>query len=225
VAASGEPVTFRSGDLSLEGVFQRPPAQSYPAAVVCHPHPLYGGDMHNSVVTAVCQALVDEGIAALRFNFRGVGRSQGGFDDGVGERDDVLAALACLRGLEGVDPARVSLVGYSFGAAVCLMAADEQVAALAAVSPPSFGSAMPTLAIRCPTLLVAGDRDDVAPTGWLTTLATAIGSHCRVEVVPGADHFWWGHAEKLAQTVARFLCDSLTPPQADQPLADAGRQA
>jgi alpha/beta superfamily hydrolase len=211
VVASGEPVTFRSGDLKLEGVFHRPAAVPYPAAVVCHPHPLYGGDMHNSVVTEVCAALVDAGIAALRFNFRGVGRSQGGFGDGVGERDDVLAALAYLRGLEAVDPVKVGLVGYSFGAAVSLLAAGEHVVALAAISPPSFGSAIPPLAIRCPTLLIAGDRDDVAPTGWLTTLAAAIGPHCRVEVVPGADHFWWGHADKLAQTVAGFLLDGLMP--------------
>jgi alpha/beta superfamily hydrolase len=211
VAAPGEPLTFPSGDLTLEGVFHRALAAPYPAAVVCHPHPQFGGDMHNSVVTAVCQALVGAGIAALRFNFRGVGGSQGGFADGVGERDDVLAALAYLRGLEGVDSAKVGLVGYSFGAAVSLLAADEQVEALAAISPPSIGSAIPPLAIRCPTLLIAGDRDDVAPTGWLTTLAGVIGSHCRVEVVPGADHFWWGHAEKLAPIIAGFLRDSLLP--------------
>ena len=211
VAARGEPLTFRSGDLTLEGVLHRPPAMSHPAAVVCHPHPLFGGDMHNSVVTAVCQALVQTSIAALRFNFRGVGSSTGRFGDGVGEREDAVAALAYLRQRAGVDSAKVGLVGYSFGAAVALTAADEQVAALAAISPPSFGSAIPLLAIRCPTLLIAGDRDDVAPTGWLTTLAEVIGSHCRVEVVPGADHFWWGHDEKLAQAVAGFLRDSLLP--------------
>jgi alpha/beta superfamily hydrolase len=209
VAASGEPVTFRSGDLTLEGVFHRPLAMPHPAAVVCHPHPLYGGDMHNSVVTAVCQALVGASIGALRFNFRGVGRSQGGFDDGVGERDDVLAAIAYLRGLEGVDPAKVGLVGYSFGAAMSLLATDEHVVALAAISPPSFGSAIPPLAIRCPTLLITGDRDDVAPSGHVTALARRLGERCRVEVVAGADHFWWGYGEKLAQIVAGFLRDSL----------------
>ena len=209
MSTPGEPHTFPSGDLTLEALLHRPPAAPHPAVVVCHPHPLFGGDMHNSVVVGVCQALVDANIAALRFNFRGVGFSQGGFGDGIGERDDVLAALAYLRGLEGVDPAKVGLVGYSFGAAMSLLAADEEVMALAAISPPSIGSAIPRLAVGCPTLLIAGDRDDVAPTGWLTPLAGAIGSHCRVEVVPGADHFWWGHEEKLAQTVAAFLRDSL----------------
>jgi hypothetical protein len=205
VAAPGERVTFPSGDLTLEGVLHKPSTQLYPAAVVCHPHPLYGGEMSNSVVIAVCAALVGSGIAALRFNFRGVGDSEGRFADGIGERDDVLAALAYLRGLEGVEPAKVCLVGYSFGAAMALEAADEQVAALVAISPPSIGSSVPSLDVHCPTLMIAGDRDDVAPKGWMTTLAGAIGPHCRVEVVPGADHFWWGRAEELARIVAAFL--------------------
>jgi hypothetical protein len=211
VAAPGGPVTFLSGNLTLEGVLHRPPAQAYPAAVVSHPHPLYGGDMHNSVVIAVCKALVESGIGALRFNFRGVERSEGAFGDGIGERDDVLAAFAYLRGLEGVEAADAALVGYSFGAAMSLLAADERVAALVAISPPSFGSAVPPLTVRCPTLLIAGDRDDVAPTDWLTTLAGVIGPHCRAEVVPGADHFWWGRTEELAQAVLAFLRANLTP--------------
>jgi hypothetical protein len=212
VAAPGEPITFPSGDLTLEGLLHRPPVMPHPAVVVCHPHPLFGGNMHNSVVTAVCHALVEAGIAALRFNFRGVGRSQGRFGEGVGEREDVIAALAYLRQREGVDSAKVGIVGYSFGAAVVLVAADDQMAALAAISPPSFGSAIPPLAIRCPALLITGDRDDVAPPAQVTALARTLGSHCRVEVVPGADHFWWGHDEKLAQAVVAFLRDSLLTP-------------
>jgi len=209
VAAPGEPLTFPSGDLTLEGLLHRPPVVPHPAVVVCHPHPLFGGDMHNSVVTAVCRALVEAGVAALRFNFRGVGRSQGRFGDGVGEREDALAALAFLRRREGVDPAKVGLVGYSFGAAVALMAADEQVAALAAISPPAFGHAMAPPAVACPALLITGDRDDVAPPAQVTALGRTLGPQCRVEVIPGADHFWWGHDEMLAQAVVAFLRDSL----------------
>jgi alpha/beta superfamily hydrolase len=209
VSALGEPVTFPSGGLTLEGLFHRPQAVPYPAAVVCHPHPLYGGDMHNSVVAAVCQALVEADIAALRFNFRGVGRSLGRFGDGVGERADAIAALAHLRQTESVDPAKVGIVGYSFGAAVALVAADEQVAAVAAISTPAFGRGIPELTIRCPTLLVSGDRDDVAPPGQLTALAEMIGPRCQVALVRGADHFWWGHEDKVAQAVARFFRDCL----------------
>jgi len=212
VSALGEPVIFRSGGLTLEGLFHRPQTAPYPAAVVCHPHPLYGGDMHNSVVAAVCQALVEADIAALRFNFRGVGRSLGRFGDGVGERADAIAALAHLRQTEGVDPARVGIVGYSFGGAVALVAADEQVAAVAAISTPAFGRGIPELTIRCPTLLVSGDRDDVAPPGQLTALAEMVGSQCQVALVRGADHFWWGHEDKVAQSVARFFRDCLRMP-------------
>jgi alpha/beta superfamily hydrolase len=212
VTASGEPFTFPSGDLTLEGLLHRPAATPHPAAVVCHPHPLFGGDMHNSVVAAVCQALAETGIAALRFNFRGVGRSLGRFGDGIGERADAIAALAYLRQREGVDPTRVGLVGYSFGAAVALVAADDQVAALAAISTPNFGGGIPPLAIRCLTLLITGDRDDVAPPALLTTLAEMIGPRCQVTIVPGADHFWWGYEEKLAPAVAGFLRDSLQTP-------------
>jgi len=165
--------------------------------------------MHNSVVVAVCQALVDAGIGALRFNFRGVGGSQGGFGDGIGEREDVLAALAYLRGVGGVDPAKVGLVGYSFGAAVSLLAADEGISALVAISPPSPGSTIPGLAVGCPGLLITGDLDDVAPPASVRALALTLGPQCQVKVVPGADHFWWDHEEKLAQTVAAFLRDSL----------------
>jgi len=211
VAAPGEPLTFPSGDLTLEGLLHRPPVVPHPAVVVCHPHPLFGGDMHNSVVTVVCQALVEAGVAALRFNFRGVGRSQGAFGDGVGEREDAVAALAYLRRREGVDPAKVGLAGYSFGAAVALVAADEQVAALAAISPPAFGHVMASPAVACPALLITGDRDDVAPPAQVTALGRTLGPQCRVEVVPGADHFWWGHDEKLAQAVVGFLRDSLLP--------------
>jgi hypothetical protein len=167
--------------------------------------------MHNSVVTAVCRALVEAGVAALRFNFRGVGRSQGRFGDGAGEREDALAALAYLGQREGVDPAKVGLAGYSFGAAVALMAADEQVAALVAISPPAFGHVMAPSAVACPVLLITGDRDDVAPPAQVTALGRTLGPQCRVEVIPGADHFWWGHDEELAQAVVAFLCDSLVP--------------
>src|SRR6266540_978811 len=114
-------VTFPSGELSLEGLLHLPEQTPAPGIVVCHPHPMYGGDMHNNVVDAICDTAVAEGIAALRFNFRGAGASEGRYDNGVGEQDDVRAALTYLRGLPEVDSARVALAGYSFGAAVALL--------------------------------------------------------------------------------------------------------
>jgi alpha/beta superfamily hydrolase len=202
-------MAFRSEGLTLEGILHQPVSALFPAAVVCHPHPLYGGDMHNYVVVAVCQALAEAGIASLRFNFRGVGRSEGEYGDGLGERADAAAALAYLRQLAAVDPDKVSIVGYSFGAAVALAAADERAAAVAAISPPWLGQDVPDLAVRCPTLLISGEQDEIAPPASLSALATMIGPHCQMSVVRGADHFWWGYEKELAQMVAQFFRECL----------------
>jgi len=202
--AASRPIAFTSEGLTLEGVLHQPVAAPFPAAAVCHPHPLYGGDMNNYVVVAVCQALVEAGIASLRFNYRGVGDSEGKYGDGLGERADAAAALAYLRQLAQVDQDRVGIVGYSFGATVAL-AADERVAAVAAISTPSFGPGGPDLAIRCPTLLISGEQDEIAPAASLSALAATIGPHCQVAVVGGADHFWWGYEKELARVVAQFL--------------------
>ena len=202
---ASRPITFTSEGLTLEGVLHPPASAPFPAAAVCHPHPLYGGDMNNSVVVAVCQALAEAGIASLRFNYRGVGRSEGTYGDGLGERADAAAALAYLRRLADVEQDKVGIVGYSFGATVALTAADERVAAAAAISIPSFGQDVPSLALRCPTLLISGEQDEIAPAASLATLARTIGPQCQMSVVPGADHFWWGHEEELAERVAQFF--------------------
>jgi hypothetical protein len=202
---TSRPITFTSEGLTLEGVLYQPAFSPFPAAAVCHPHPLYGGDMNNNVVVAVCQALAEAGIASLRFNYRGVGRSEGQYGDGLGERTDAAAALAYLRQLAQVDQGKVGIVGYSFGATMALMAADEQVAAVAAISLPAFSQGVADLAIRCPTLLISGEQDEIAPAVGLATVSRMIGSQCQVTVVPGADHFWWSHEKEVAELVARFF--------------------
>ena len=206
---ASRPIAFRSEGLTLEGILHQAASAPFPAAAVCHPHPLYGGDLNNYVVVAVCQALAEVGIASLRFNFRGVGRSEGEYGDGLGERADAAAALVYLRQLETVDPDKVGIIGYSFGATVALAAADERVAAVAAISPPSLGQSVPDLAVRCPTLLISGEQDEIAPAASLSALATMIGSHCQMSVVRGADHFWWGYEKELTQVVAQFFRECL----------------
>ena len=115
-------IDFKSKSLTLEGVIASPNGLSgaLPGVVVCHPHPLFGGDMNNDLVLAVCKSLVQEGFVTLRFNFRGVGTSDGAFSKGDKEREDVAAALNMLRAWPAVDNARLALVGYSFGAAMIL---------------------------------------------------------------------------------------------------------
>src|SRR5258707_15303458 len=111
------PISFRSGELTLEGLIANPGGDA-PAAVVCHPHPMYGGSMFNNVVEAILGALWELGYATLRFNFRGVGGSEGEHDGGRGEAVDAAAAMAFLLTQPGVSKAGAMMAGYSFGAMV-----------------------------------------------------------------------------------------------------------
>ena len=200
-----EPVHFPSGDLTLVGVLHRPEGSGLPGVAVCHPHPLYGGDMENNVVVALCRALAGAGMVALRFNFRGVGGSSGSYGGGSEEGQDARAALDLLVGLAEVDSSRLGLAGYSFGALVALGTGDERVRAVAAVSPPAGGLDLASLPRGIPTLLVSGDRDDVSPALGLPEMAASLGPPCEIRSVGGADHFWWGHEETLATAVLEFF--------------------
>ena len=195
-------IMFPSGDLSLEGVLHLPDSTPAPGVVVCHPHPLYGGDMDNNVVVAACQALAGHGIAALRFNFRGAGQSEGAFDEGRGERDDVGAALAHLAALPEIDAKRVGLAGYSFGALVAAEAASGALRGLALVSPPVAFSDL-RVAWGCPALLLAGGMDSLAPADRLHVIGEAPG--VEVRVFEGADHSWWGFEDELGEALGQFF--------------------
>ncbi len=210
MTAVTEPVRFRSGDLTLAGVLHQPQGSGLAGVEVCHPHPLFGGDMGNNVVLALCEALATGGMAALRFNFRGVGGSEGSHGGGIGEREDAQAALAFLADLPDVDEGRLGLAGYSFGALVALGAGDGRVRALAAVSPPTGGLDVASLRAGVPTLLISGDGDNIAPADRLPELAEALGQACHVRSVAGADHFWWGHEEALATAILGFFQERLS---------------
>jgi alpha/beta superfamily hydrolase len=208
-------VTFLAGDLTLEGILHAAASVEGPpsaGAVVCHPHPLFGGDMHSAVVVAVCDALAAHGIAALRFNFRGVGGSDGSHGGGGEERDDVRAALDFLASQPGVDLRRLCLAGYSFGAVVALSTPYPSLATLATISPPLAAQEDHDIELRCPTLLIFGERDPVAPAGSLERVGIDLPTGSRVVVVPGADHFWWGHEGEIAGEVVAFFSEH-APPQ------------
>jgi alpha/beta superfamily hydrolase len=199
-------VTFPAGGLTLEGVFHRPETgSSFPAVAVCHPHPLYGGEMHNSVVVAICEELASAGMGALRFNFRGSGASQGSFGGGIEERDDVQAALDYLEGAHGVDGGRMGLAGYSFGALVALTAVDERVRGVAAVSPPLAMQNLSEWELRCPALFVFGADDVIAPAERLEDIVPSLKGEYQKVIVPGADHFWWGREKVVAKKITAFF--------------------
>jgi alpha/beta superfamily hydrolase len=203
---------FSCGELMLEGVAAIPEGggNPMPGVVVCHPHPLYGGMMDNNVVHAICRELARASIAYLRFNFRGVEGSQGRHGDGVDEQEDVAAALTCLASLDGVDPDRIGLSGYSFGAGVALEVAprDERAKALALVSP-VLARPSPLESYTRPKLLLWGSQDIVVPVADLNAFTIDLPDPKDYEIVEGADHFWWGYEGKLGPRVASFFKETL----------------
>jgi alpha/beta superfamily hydrolase len=207
-------VTFESESLRLEGMLHLPdPAKQARAAptmagvVVAHPHPQYGGDMYNHVVQALCEAALSVGAAALRFNFRGVGSSEGAYDAGKGEKNDMSAAIEYLRGLPEIDAGRVAVAGYSFGATVALSAAHEREDLAAAVLVASPTQRGPKVEVRLPmpTLFITGDRDPYCDGALLEEYRQQLGPDVTVEIVRGVDHFWVGSTERLEESVAAFL--------------------
>jgi len=204
-------VTFPCGDLSLEGVCHLPEGPGpFPAAVVCHPHPLYGGNMDNNVVYAVCQALCLRGIVGFRFNFRGVGRSQGTLG-GVGEPEDVVAAVSLVASVDKVDVGRIGLCGYSAGAiAAFATRPDDRVQAAAAISPPLVMASLDGLkACSKPKLIVIGSSDDFTPIQDFQRFGESLIEPKECQVIPGADHFWWGYEDQLSERVAAFFASAL----------------
>jgi alpha/beta superfamily hydrolase len=205
-------VTFAShaSTIRLEGRWHRPRvARPVPGIVVCHPYPPGGGSLLVKIVRAVARRAAETGVAALRFNFRGVGLSQGEFEDGAGEVDDVAGALDWLTAQPEVDPARLAVVGYSFGAVMALRQAarDRRVGALALIGLPlAWYDDIPPADDR-PRLFVAGDRDDYCPLEKLRQLVDGYGAELPVEVriLAGTDHFFLGREDELAEIVLEYL--------------------
>ena len=208
-------VTFSSGTLTLEGILDLPESsERAPGVVVCHPHPRMGGSMANNVVMAACYGLRQAGIASLRFNFRGVGRSQGSYADGVGEKEDVKAAISFLSSQEGIDPDRIGLAGYSFGSRVCLslIPEEDRIKALALVSPPAemYKMEKEIRKFDKPKYVMIGSEDnfmmmvDVIPDFFRHLLDPR-----EYMIVQGADHFWVGFEQEITSQMKNFFSMAL----------------
>ncbi len=202
-------LTIDSDHLSLESVLDIPDSgDKAPGVVICHPDPRYGGDMHDDVVVGLARILAESGIAALRFNTRGVGGSDGEFDRGDGETDDTLSALDTLALHEGIDPSRIGVAGYSFGASVALQAAGESSVVQAVVSiacPAGIFRALGSVELLQPKLLVLGDRDHNFPVDQFRFLTKRFSQPREVSVIAGADHFFRGVEQELGQMTTRFF--------------------
>ena len=187
-------------------------------AVIAHPHPLYGGTMDNKVVTTLARAFVESGAATFRFNFRGVGASEGAHDEGRGETEDMLRVIEHARATAGELP--LQLAGFSFGGAIAVRASDRaDFAQLVLVAPgfrritgegmgappdpddPSLGA--PGRHTTANTVIVHGDRDETVPLA--DSIAWAGARDVAVIVVAGGEHFFHRKLHVLREIVARWI--------------------
>jgi len=202
----------------LEGIFWDPSRAHSPnakpaiAAVVCHPHPLFGGTMHNKVVYQVARTLDRVGVPSLRFNFRGVGLSAGKHDRGHGERADVRAALDFVAAEFPDVPLLVA--GFSFGCWVGLRVGseDSRVTELVGVGPPVNDSDFSYLAkTEKPRLFILGEKDQYGSPEQLekliATFPKPVQRETKAVIVPGADHFFVGQLNEVDAALSTWLLE------------------
>jgi alpha/beta superfamily hydrolase len=198
--ARGEPCSIDTSSGAVEAIVEDPGAGGVHYAVICHPHPLYGGTMDNKVVTTVARALHECAIPTLRFNFRGVGKSSGNYDDGIGETEDAAAVAAW--GAVRWPGRSVIVAGFSFGGYVALRLAG-QIAAdrLIAVAPAILRFDANSRAPNCPFTIIQGDADEVVDPQAVIAWASALTPAPRLRVLPGVGHFFHGRLHELRDAV------------------------
>ena len=197
----------------LQAILEQPDAPRG-CAVVCHPHPQYGGSMHNKVAHTLARAFVMSGFAALRFNFRGTGASEGEYDNGSGEVDDALAAMHWMRRRAPDKP--LWLGGFSFGAAIVIRAAvATPVNGLVSIAPAVSrfaadvaGDDAGSVDMRqpaCPWLIVQGDADDIVPAEETIAWVNALAPGPELCIMPQAGHFFHGRLVELRERLLAFI--------------------
>jgi alpha/beta superfamily hydrolase len=198
----------------LEALLNSGTANPTHAALICHPHPLFGGTMHNKVVFHAMKALNSFGFPALRFNFRGTGLSQGEHNNGNGEADDVRAALDWLDREFGLP---IVFAGFSFGAAVGLRAAcpDDRVRALIGLGVPvrpveerTYDLSFLTSCAK-PKLFVSGSRDQFGPTAALEQMVSQAAEPKELVIIKDADHFFEGRLHEMRDAVEAWVRSTL----------------
>lgn len=208
-------IIFTGPEGRLEGRHQRANAKSqdapYGAVLVMHPHPQHGGTMNNRLVYTLYHAFVQEGFSALRFNFRGVGRSQGSFAQGEGEVADAAAALNCLQNLYP-ETDNFWVAGFSFGAwaSMQLLMRRPEVNGFVVISPPANRYDFSFLA-PCPAsgLIIQGDKDEIVAEPAVSKLVTRLrqqrGLEIGYRVIKGANHFFGKQIERVENEVKTYL--------------------
>jgi alpha/beta superfamily hydrolase len=195
-------IFFDSKNIQLEGMINQPLTDK--GVVITHPHPQYGGDMYNHVVTSITHVLKNKGYTTLRFNFRGVGKSQGKYDNGNGEQQDVISAINYLSGI-GIK--QIDLAGYSFGAWINALVAGNNpvIKHTLMVSPPvAFVDFSPVALIKSLKLVVTGTNDDFAPVELINKSVQVWNPAARIQIIAGADHFYSTHMMELENALDGF---------------------
>ena len=211
-------VIFPGPSGRIEGRYSPGTGENPPIALILHPHPLGGGSMQDRVTVQLYRIFMERGFSTLRFNFRGVGRSQGTFDSGIGELSDAAAAIDWMQTMN--PEARITWVaGYSFGAwiAMQLLMRRPEIDGFIAVSPPVTHYDLSFLA-PCPAsgLIVYGNKDTVSPPDDVERIVTRIRTQKNIKVdykmVEGANHFYLNHLEQVEQIASKYLDDRLAAP-------------
>jgi alpha/beta superfamily hydrolase len=204
-------VIFNGPDGRLEGRYHHSRVENAPIALILHPHPQQGGTMNNRVVFEVYQTFARRGFSTLRFNFRGVGRSQGEYDEGMGELSDAAAALDWLQ-TANADASQCWVGGFSFGAWICmqLLMRRPEIDSFIALAPPADKYDFTFLA-PCPAsgLFVHGADDTMVPEDSVDTLAKKLQSQKRItidyKIIEGANHFFHNRVDELITHVDTYL--------------------
>jgi alpha/beta superfamily hydrolase len=204
-----EKISVPCGGIQLEGLLSVQEAFSIKGGVIlCHPHPLYGGDMDNTVVAVGIEAASQEGLSTLRFNFRGVGESGGSYGEGMGEREDVKAVIDYFSAWLKDSNIPMILLGYSFGAWAGMPVAveDPRIKGMVAISPPlelyDFGFLK---GCKKKKLLVAGNQDDYCPAARLQEFYEHLDEPKALAIIEGADHFYSLHDSALIKPLREFF--------------------
>jgi alpha/beta superfamily hydrolase len=196
----------------LEAILKEPTGEVRGVALVCHPHPLGGGTMHNKVVYRAATGLVEAGLVTLRFNFRGVGNSSGEHDDGNGEKEDVIDALNYLT--ENYPNQEITLAGFSFGSRVGSEVAldDERIVRLISIGTPVDKYDFSFLKeCRKPILFVHGDQDEFGSMESLNSLVAQVAENTETKLVvfENCGHFFDKHLEELKKTVRDWTLEKM----------------
>ncbi|MBP9692895.1 MAG: alpha/beta hydrolase [Alphaproteobacteria bacterium] len=201
----------------IEARYHKVKERNAPVAIILHPHPEHGGTMNNKVTYALFRSFVDQGFSTLRFNFRGVGRSEGKFDHGDGELSDAAACLDWLQ-VQNPEPRHCWVAGFSFGAWVCmqLLMRRPELGGFISVAPPANLYDFTFLA-PCPVsgLILQGGKDEIVSKDSVAKLTAKLsaqrGLHIDYRVIPEADHFFTNHIPEMVTQVHDYITTSLNP--------------